>query len=353
MNYTLYALLSQFIWYNRDKLEKCRKTVVGEEKVFPETQKQKAQELQEQYEQNFAKYSKFCSYLEKELHELIKETKIPYYELSCRIKTWESILEKIERNSLSPHAIQDIHDVIGFRIITLFKRDIPVICETIREHLSVVWEDDKAEGKPEDVFGYLSVHFQIELPSHWLHTPSSAGFSGIQAELQVRTFSQHVWAASSHLLQYKRESAVPYTMRRNIYRLAAVLEIVDNELESILSSREAYQASLKEMGGQDQDHILDSILLEQVLDDTFAKEGKKSGEPFDDLLQELFFCNVKTVGQLSNMLSTSKNEIQRLEQESPDSEQPFYSYTGKLRIAMRFCFPDEYTNLRVKKLLKG
>lgn len=306
--------------------------------------------LKEQYKQNLSTYTSFCGYLEKELHVLLKAAGIPYYELSCRIKTWDSILEKIERNSLDPQSIQDIHDVIGFRIITLFKRDIPVVCDVIREHLNVVWEDDKAKGKPEDAFGYLSVHFQIELPSQWLHTPTSAGFSGIQTELQVRTFSQHVWAASSHLLQYKMEAAVPYAMRRNIYRLAAVLEIVDNELETILSSREAYRSALRETADQDQDQVLDSIRLERILDDTFSGENKTSGEPFDDLLQELLCCGVSTVGQLLDLLSAGMDEIRRLEAKNAESGRPFYSYAGKLRIAMKFRFPGEYADMRARKL---
>ena len=144
-----------------------------------------------QYEDNLNKYENFCIYLESQLREVIKEMDVSYYELSYRIKTLDSILEKAERNSLS---MSEIYDVIGFRIVTLFKRDASAICDVVRKVFRVVWESDKAEGKPADTFGYLSVHFQIKLPGEWLHAPTTRGFAGVEAELQVRTFSQHIWA---------------------------------------------------------------------------------------------------------------------------------------------------------------
>lgn len=301
------------------------------------------QVLYGQYEESFSVYQKFCQYLERELRELINATNVPYFELTYRIKTWDSIKEKIGRNSLQPNSIQDIHDIIGFRVIILFKRDVLTICNMIRDNLAVLWEDDKAAEKPDDVFGYLSIHFQIKLPAQWLHIPTADGFAELQAELQIRTFSQHIWAASSHLLQYKREAAIPAVMRRNIYRLAAVLEIVDNELEAILTSRQTYQESIKNKTVDDRNNqILDSILLEQILDQAFGGKNKRPQEPYDLLLQELFSCGIKTTGQLLNMLSAGKEEIVRQENRRGSS---FYSYTGKLRMALKFYAPELYAKI--------
>lgn len=292
-------------------------------------------------------YNKFCCYLEQELNELLRKKDVPYFELHWRIKEWESISEKIERKCLEPHLISDIHDLIGFRVTTLFKRDITSICDTVRENFCILWEDNKADEKPEDTFGYLSVHFQIKLSEQWLQTPTTAEFRNLEAELQVRTFSQHVWAASSHLLQYKVEKTVPYSLRRNIYRLAAVLEIVDNELENILSARDELLKDLSEnVSLAEETTLLDTILLEHILDEYFLKENKNLREPFDVLLQELQFCGVDTVGKLQHLLEEEKDEIDRLEKERVSEHgKEFYTYTGKLRIAMRAAFPKEYKEL--------
>lgn len=306
-----------------------------------------------QYKQNHEIYKSFCSYLEGQIKEILKTKEISYYELSFRIKTLDSILEKIERNSLSVESISNIHDLIGFRIIALFKRDVALICDIIRQNFQIVWEEDKAGQKPDDTFGYLSVHFQISVQQNWLHSPTTHKYAGLEAELQVRTFSQHVWAASSHLLQYKKESSIPYTMRRNINRLAAVLEIVDDELESILNAREAYQLSLKENSCSEErvNQRLDSLLLEHILDEVFSGENKGDKEPYDDLLEELFFCGVNTGEYLKRLLSDEANKIQTLEQsQSKKNGGPFYSYAGKVRIALQSHFPGLYAKIRNRNL---
>ena len=294
--------------------------------------------LKEQYEQ--LSHTAFCEYFERECKCLLDDANIAYYELSFRIKTWDSIVQKIERKNLSPTSIQEIHDVIGFRIITLFKRDVDTICEIINREFNVLYFDDKAAEKEADVFGYLSVHYEISLKDHWMGAPTTAKFRGVHAEIQVRTFSQHVWAASSHLLQYKIEETVPLAMRRNIYRLAAVLEIVDNELESIRSFRDSYQSKLKETpdAAQREDfanQTLDSILLENILDQHFPSANKKPAEAYDVVLSEAFACGIKTVGQLEKLLMDQKDYINKKEQARiTEHGYPFYSFIGLLRIAL-------------------
>lgn len=299
------------------------------------------------YKQEYNIYERFCDYLEKQFKELIKETDVYYYELSSRIKTLDSILEKMERKSLP---LQDIHDIIGFRIITLFKRDVCTICDMVRNTFQISWEDDKAQEKTDNCFGYLSIHFQLKVPEEWIKSPTDSQYSKLDVELQVRTFSQHVWAASSHLLQYKRDSSVPYVMRRNINRLAAVLEIVDDELESILNAKECYRLSLQETSNNEKEcseTTLNSILLEHILDELFLKENKKLQEPFDDLLEELSFCGINTVGQLRELLSSEMEGIRKKEaKKSGEKGEPFYSYAGKLRLAMKSRFPVLYKKMR-------
>ncbi len=123
------------------------------------------------YKQEYNIYERFCDYLEKQFKELIKETDVYYYELSSRIKTLDSILEKMERKSFP---LQDIHDIIGFRIITLFKRDVCTICDMVRNTFQIAWEDDKAQEKTDNCFGYLSIHFQLKVPEEWIKSPTDS-----------------------------------------------------------------------------------------------------------------------------------------------------------------------------------
>lgn len=59
--------------------------------------------------------------------------------------------------------LDEIYDLIGFRIITLFKCDIDMIRNILEQELNVLWADDKTKAKAEDAFGYLSVHYEISL----------------------------------------------------------------------------------------------------------------------------------------------------------------------------------------------
>lgn len=296
--------------------------------------------LKEQYSQRLKIYNAFCEYFDRECRCLLDNTDISYYELSFRIKTWDSIVEKIERHKLTPQSIDDIYDVVGFRIITLFKRDVNVVCDIINREFQVLYCDDKSKSKAEDVFGYLSMHYEISLSERWLGSPSTAGFQNIKTEIQVRTFSQHVWAASSHLLQYKKEMTVPTSMRRNIYRLAAVLEIVDNELESIRDFRDNYQSKLREAPINDSSLFadaqpLDSLMLEEILNRHFPPENKKPNDPYDTMLEELLEANIRTSEQLEQLISAQKDYIYSKEKERiEEHHHPFYSYLGLLRIAL-------------------
>lgn len=296
--------------------------------------------LKNQYDQNISTYTAFCKFFEHECRCLLSKTDIPYYELSFRIKTWDSILEKIERCQLEPHSLDEIYDIIGFRIITLFKRDIDTVCRLIEQEFKVLYFSDKAQAKAEDVFGYLSVHYEVALAEKWLGAPSTVNFQNMQTEIQIRTFSQHVWAASSHLLQYKIESTVPVTMRRNIYRLAAVLEIVDNELENIRSFRDQYQMEMKQRLEDDEaifpeDALLDNIMLESILDQLFPHENKRAHEPYENMISELFEASVMTSGQLKQLLNVQMPYIKEKEKErNKEYNHPFYSYAGLLRIAL-------------------
>lgn len=296
--------------------------------------------LKNQYEQRQTIYAEFCKYFEQELKCLLDKSNIPYYELSFRIKTWDSILEKIERYQLNLSSLDEIFDIIGFRVITLFKRDVDIVCNIIQREFLVLYYDNKAQTKAEDVFGYLSVHYEVSLKEEWLGAPSTYNFRDLKAEIQIRTFSQHVWAASSHLLQYKIESTVPVTMRRSIYRLAAVLEIVDNELESIRSIRDEYHLKMQQCLEEDtatipEDAPLDSIMLEGILDQFFPLENKKFHEPYGDMLNELFEFSIETSGQLKQLLDKHMPYVRSKEAErNKEYKHPFYSYTGLLRIAL-------------------
>jgi len=58
-------------------------------------------------------------------------------------------------------------------------------------------------------------------------------FKDFRAEVQVRTVLQHAWAAIEHRLQYKANKGIPRSIKRQFYRLSALLELADEEFMAI------------------------------------------------------------------------------------------------------------------------
>jgi hypothetical protein len=53
----------------------------------------------------------------------------------------------------------------------------------------------------------------------------------LELEVQVRTVAQSAWAEVSHAELYKPPAEVPESLKRRIYRLVALVELIDNEVE--------------------------------------------------------------------------------------------------------------------------
>jgi hypothetical protein len=144
----------------------------------------------------------------------------------------------------------------------------------------------------------------VAFPKHWLSVPSLATIGDLTAEIQVRTLSQHVWAAASHVLQYKNETSVPLPVRRSIHRVSALLETVDLEFERVLTEREHYRATL----GDEPVETLNADSLEHVLGGLLPVQNKEESEPFSELLVELSDLGIRTSEALTSLVKKHLGE---------------------------------------------
>jgi putative GTP pyrophosphokinase len=245
----------------------------------------------------------FCEELERQLSRLIREGDITLgFPLQHRVKSWDSIAEKLTRARLPITQLGELQDLVGFRIILLFRRDVDKVCDLISSCLTVVRRYDTAERLSDDQFGYSSVHFAIRLPESWLALPTLSSYRDLTAEVQVRTVAQHIWAEVSHRLQYKREANVPAALKRSIYRASALLETVDLEFERLLSDRTVYR---DELPLQQAEKRLNVDLLERVLDSALPAENKKPGdEDYAEAVEDLMRFGVETRDSLTELIET-------------------------------------------------
>ncbi|WP_354676413.1 hypothetical protein [Citrobacter portucalensis] len=265
--------------------------------------------LETEYKKTVGSIDDFRKNVFEQLNNLIISSKVPLgINLESRVKDWLSIRNKIERKELSINTIHEINDLIGFRIILLFKRDLDVVSGIINDNFDVISEEDKFDSLDDNKFGYQSRHYIIKIPNEWLEVPSFKAFKNFKAEIQLRTLSQHIWAATSHKLQYKNEDSVPISLRRALNRASALLEVVDLEFERILIGREGYVETLNEKSRSNltQDEFLNVDSLRFIAEKHLPKENAKRTEPYDELLNELLLNNITKVDQLTEILEENK-----------------------------------------------
>lgn len=265
-----------------------------------EPRKWTADQLQAEYQEKHPLYTKFCSELVTQLNELIIEAEVTTaFPIQFRVKAWKSIYEKCERNNICPKELGEITDIAGIRIILLFKRDIDKICEIIDQNFEILQKEDTHQRLDTDQFGYGSIHYVLAPPENWLSVPTLRRLHGFRAEVQVRTESQHIWASASHILQYKRESDVPITIRRSINRAAALLETVDLEFERVLNERGGYLEKIKNV---EEKETLNTDSLRSLLDKILPEKNKEVDEPYAELLEEIHLLDITTVKELEDLI---------------------------------------------------
>lgn len=224
--------------------------------------------------------------------------------IESRLKSLDSILEKSKRKRYNLQNLSDVSDLVGLRVCVLFQRDLERIREIISENFEILTEEDTFRRLDDGQFGYQSLHLQIRLKEQWLGIPTYASLGGKTAELQLRTLAQHIWAAASHKLQYKREASVPQPVRRSINRVSALLETVDLEFSRVLQERDAYNEFTKNEKSSDE---LNVETLRRFLDDNLPRGSRSGDEDYDDLVGNLSYYKITTVGDLAALFAEKKD----------------------------------------------
>lgn len=267
--------------------------------------------------------------------------------IESRIKTWDSILQKIDRKLIDIESINKIDDLIGIRVILLFRKDVDLVDDIIKNNFKIQDHENTGNRLDESQFGYQSYHYVVKLLDSWINIPTMSDLGDLSAEIQVRTLPQHIWAAASHKLQYKSESNVPASLRRAIHRVSAMLEVVDIEFDRILESKNKY---LKEISIDDTSD-LNVDILSKVLDEQLPKRNKKDDEEYSDLLEDLKELSITTAGDVRKILAKHERYMRQEDQKEVESRNEndnyvgttkerisrgiFYAHVGLVRAALR------------------
>ena len=272
---------------------------------------QKLQRLHDEYLQVEPLLSRFLSVLENELSYFVQNHNVTLgVPIESRIKSWNSIRNKIDSKKLELDSVLELDDLVGIRLIMLFKQDVEKMGCILKGELNVLDSEDTGSRLDEKQFGYQSMHYVISPPNAWSGVISNMEFIKLKAECQVRSLSQHIWAVASHKLQYKNESSVPTPLRRSIHRISAVLEIVDIEFDRLMSDRKSYR---EEMIANPNTKPLDTETLKVILENKWPSDNQSEDQDVEKLLQELRHFGINASDELEDMIDENFDDVMEME----------------------------------------
>lgn len=179
-------------------------------------------------------YEDFLNEVKRTVEKLLKKDGIPIaFNVSGRLKELDSIEEKHNsKRVIIKKSITELKDLVGLRIVLLFPDYKSEVINLLSNKFSLL-EEPKMNEKEPDNFGYSSVHLILGINQDWIKAPSWESHGTKIIEVQIRTLSEHIWAETSHILFYKREENIPKIIRRDLYKLKALLEVGDDKLLDI------------------------------------------------------------------------------------------------------------------------
>jgi len=219
------------------------------------------------YEKVRPLHERFTQRLEVLIRDLLVQRGIAVSLVTSRCKPVDSFSEKIQRgNKHYMDPLREVTDLAGTRVICYYSEDVDAVSDLISREFRVDKANsiDKSATLDPDRFGYLSVHFVVQLNEARAGLLEWKEFDGLKAEIQVRTLLQHAWAEIDHKLLYKTEKDIPSPVRRQLFRVSALLEMGDKEFSEVRKLTEIAERQYTESiskGDLNVDINLNSVML--------------------------------------------------------------------------------------------
>ena len=278
----------------------------------------KSKKIIDEYRETKGEYIQLKYAVMESLQQKLEENGIPLLAIDNRIKTEESLAEKVERKGDKYRSLSDITDILGIRIICFFSDDVDRVASMIEEMYEMDWDNtiDKRISISPTVFGYLSLHYICSIP---FNSKYPKEICGKKFEIQIRSTLQHVWAEIEHDLGYKSDFGVPRDIRREFSRVAGLLEIADERFASIRDSVKKYGTEIRQRIA---DNTADDLLVDRVTLKEYILLNRKMREFLERLasicgsqisefdpeayLPQLEWLGKNTIGDMQSMLEANQ-----------------------------------------------
>lgn len=203
----------------------------------------------EEYQQYQEEYAILKETVTDTLEKCCRDNEIIVTAITARIKTKASLVEKLERKGYKYSSIFDITDIVGARIVLFYTDEVDKISAFVEKIFDVDWDNsvDKRKLMRNDSFGYMSLHYVCRVPETLYKNPEHSSVNRIRFEIQMRTTLQHAWASINHDLGYKPGVGIPSDYNRALFRIAGMLELVDEEFSRIRHEITNYRRKVEEL----------------------------------------------------------------------------------------------------------
>ncbi len=165
----------------------------------------------------------------------------PIETIKTRLKTPESILEKLQRRGV-PVTVESIEsnifDVAGVRVVCSYTSDIYAIAESFsrQDDICVLERKDYiVNPKPN---GYRSLHLIVETPIY-LHDEKRL----MKVEVQFRTISMDFWASLEHKIRYKKNLPEDCCIEEELLACAEMSADLECRMEQIQKTVDQYNSA--------------------------------------------------------------------------------------------------------------
>lgn len=154
----------------------------------------------------------------------------PIHNIQSRIKTPDSILEKMARKgySIDKKGFYQLNDIAGLRVVCHYINDIQYVSQLLimHEDIQLVKKENYIDYPRES--GYRSLHLVVRVQIYLKN-----GKVSIPVEIQLRTIAMDCWASLEHELYYKNHHCENEEVSSQLKECAIEIAKIDEKMQKI------------------------------------------------------------------------------------------------------------------------
>lgn len=261
------------------------------------------EKLLQEYDNNIKSYEDFTNILRNAIPPLLKQNGILYQNIQSRVKSKESLSEKLDREDMKKvNGLNRIVDIIGLRIITYTTNDITRTVELLQ-----TWF--KATKVIPPRAGYPSFNVRLRLGEIRAALPEYEKFKNFPFEIQVTSAVFHAWIEQTHDVLYKKKSEL-MGIHPNLFNYIenGYKNLKDDELNMAQLKLDALSQTVKDLrDGKEPFYPEEVLAFPDSNDNNYLGDRLSSLELYIKDYGDTFLKGIPFVETLSKVILKSQN----------------------------------------------